>query len=162
MNKKEILEEIKKTKQHLADVKRMLEEYEYRKWEPEIGERYYGIGDGLKIYTVANFDYPRDRNTIKAYGCFETEKQAEQEAEKILVRRQLEDIAKRLNKERRIDWDDFEQSKYNVGLYNGGIVASISFSCKIQGAVYCLDENFKNIAIQEIGEERLRNYLRGK
>lgn len=32
----------------------------------------------------------------------------------------------------------------------------------IQGVVYCLDKNFLNIAIQEIGEERLKKYLRGE
>ena len=31
-----------------------------------------------------------------------------------------------------------------------------------QGTVYCLDRNFKDVAIKEIGEERLIKYLRGK
>ena len=31
-----------------------------------------------------------------------------------------------------------------------------------QGTVYCLDKDFLYVAIQEIGEERLKKYLRGE
>lgn len=163
MNKREILNEINKTKEHLTNLEKMLAECEYERFKPKIGEEYYCIDDDNKARRV-DFKLMNayDRDRIKAYNCFRTKEEAEAEAEKILVRRMLEDIAKRLNKERRIDWDDFEQSKYNVGLYYGGIATSLSFSFKIQGAVYCLDENFKDIAIQEIGEERLKRYLGGE
>ena len=33
---------------------------------------------------------------------------------------------------------------------------------KFQGVVYCLDTWFLDVAIQEIGEERLKKYLRGE
>lgn len=164
MNKEEILQEIEKTKKHLANMEKMLGEHNKR-WKPKPSEEYYCVDDGNDIRRV-NFNivdvYDRDR--IKAYNCFPTREQAEQEAEKILVRRQLEDIARRLNKGQKIDWSDEYQTK-----------SFIFFDCKtqlierdgnlrnkIQGVVYCLDENFKDIAIQEIGEERLIKYLRGK
>lgn len=40
---------------------------------------------------------------------------------------------------------------------------SISYNIysKGQGVVYCLDEKFKDIAIAEIGKERLKKYLKG-
>lgn len=31
-----------------------------------------------------------------------------------------------------------------------------------KGTIYCLDENFKDIAIKEIGEEELTAYLKGE
>ena len=83
-----------------------------------------------------------------------------QEAEKILIRRQLEEIARRLNKGQKIDWNNDSQAKYRIELYCDEIKTNYYFTYKTQGAVYCLDKNFLNTAIKEIGEERLINYLR--
>ena len=46
--------------------------------------------------------------------------------------------------------EDNELGYNNSGLY------------KFQGVVYCLDTWFLDVAIQEIGEERLKKYLRGE
>lgn len=40
-----------------------------------------------------------------------------EEAENILVRRQLEDIARRLNKGTKIDWNNYNQAKHCIELY---------------------------------------------
>ena len=51
-NKEEILNEIKKTEEHLADMEKMLEECEYKRWKPEKGERYWWVGgSSLNIMT---------------------------------------------------------------------------------------------------------------
>lgn len=161
MNKQEILEEINKTEEHLADMKKMLEECEYKRWKPEKGEIYWWVGgSSLNIMTsdrISPFHY-------LTYNCFKTKEEAEQEAEKILVRRQLEDIARRLNKDEKIDWNNQEREKYCLAYDNNDkciCQATNKFTVR-QGTVYCLDENFKDIAIQEIGEERLKKYLRGE
>lgn len=164
MNKQEILDEINKTKKHLINMEKILKECEYERWKPEPNEEYYWIDASLRIYAAKNFNFPSDINTIKAYNCFQTRKQAEAEAEKILVRRQLEDIAKRLNKGKMIDWNDEDQTKYFILLdcKTQLIERDGNLRNKIQGVVYCLDDNFRKIAIQEIGEERLKKYLRGE
>lgn len=84
------------------------------------------------------------------------------ETEKILLRRQLEDIARRLNKGQKIDWCDGEQPKHCIELFCNSIITNFYFSHKAQGTTYCLDKNFLNTAIKEIGEGRLIKYLRGK
>lgn len=163
MNKEEILNEIEKTKEHLANMEKMLEEYEYARWTPIDSEMYYFVDSYGKI--VADMFCSADSidsQRYKNYNCFQTREQAETEAEKILVRRMLEDIARRLNKGQKIDWNSNEQSKYCIELYLNNIVTNFYYCHKTQGAVYCLDENFKDIAIQEIGEERLKKYLRGE
>lgn len=84
--------------------------------------------------------------------------------EKILVRRQLEDIAQRLNKGHKINWNDDNQIKYCIR-FNFPLNTISTYARlhqKLQGTVYCLDKNFKDVAIEEIGEERLKKYLRGK
>ena len=162
MNREEILVEINKTKEHLANMEKMLKECEYERWNPKPSQEYYCV-DGENIVKRVNFNTMNayDRARIKAYNCFKIREQAEQEAEKILVRRQLEDIAKRLNKGEEIDWLS-GQPKYCIELFCNDIITNFYFSHKTQGTTYCLDENFKDVAIKEIGEGRLIKYLRGK
>lgn len=163
MNKEEILNEIEKTKEYLANMEKMLEECECVRWTPIDSEMYYFVDSYGKI--VADMFCSADSidsQRYKNYNCFQTREQAETEAEKILVRRMLEDIARRLNKGIKIDWYDNEQSKYCIELYCNDIITNFYYGHKTQGAVYCLDENFKDVAIQEIGEERLKKYLIGE
>lgn len=163
MNREEILEEINKTKEHLDNLEKILKECENGRWKPKPSEDYYCVDDGNDVRRV-NFNitdvYDRDR--IKTYNCFKTEEEAEQEAEKILIRRQLEDIAKRLNKGEEIDWFDGEQPKHCIELFCNNIITNFYFSYRTQGTTYCLDKNFLDVAKREIGEQRLKAYLKGE
>lgn len=162
MNKEEILKEIKKTKQHLTDLEEILTECKYERWKPRDNEELYYVNTYLEIiYDYFYSGRDLDRLNYKNYNCFQTYKQAKAEAEKILVRRRLEDIARRLNKGEEPNWDNYEQPKYCISLYHDGIILDTHFSFKTQGAVFCLDENFKDVAFKEIGEEPLKKYLRG-
>ena len=166
MNKQEILEEINKTKEHLANMEKMLEECENERWKPKVSQNYYyyyvdNVG-GIQITTWRDVHF--DDAYYSTFNCFRTKEQAEAEAEKILVRRMLEDIARRLNKGEKIDWKNSTQYKYSF--YLDDKINKIDWCrecrCTVQGSVYCLDINFYNVAIQEIGEERLKKYLRGE
>ena len=162
MNKQEILDEINKTKEHLANMEKMLEKCD-EMWKPEKGEMFYYLNSyNIAIAETWDASYS-DAAHYNYYNCFKTREKAEQEAEKILVRRQLEDIARRLNKGIKIDWSDENQYKWYI-IYNtffGFATYSVSENAT-QGAVYCLDKNFLNTAIKEIGEGRLLTYLRGE
>lgn len=163
MNKEEILNEIEKTKEYLANMENMLEECECARWTPIDSEMYYFVDSYGKI--VADMFCSADSidsQRYKNYNCFQTREQAETEAEKILVRRMLEDIARRLNKGQEIDWYNKNQSKHCIEFYCNEIMSDSYFTYKTQGTVYCLDKSFKDVAIQQIGEERLKNYLRGE
>lgn len=163
MNKEEILDEINKTKEHLANMEKMLKECEFERWKPKEGEKFFFIDAWNRVcdknYKEINVCC---REYYDTFNCFKTEEEAKQEAEKILVRRMLEDIARRLNKGQKIDWYDNSQKKYRIELYCDEIITNFCIAHKTQGAVYCLDVNFKDIAIQEIGEERLKAYLGGE
>lgn len=159
MNRQELIDEINKTKKHLADLENLLGEC---RWQPKDGDIYYFIdeaGSAMK----ANYDgfYSADTR-INFYNCFKTREEAEAESEKILVRRMLEDIARRLNKCEKIDWYNNSQAKHCIELYCNNIITNFYLAHKTQGTVYCLDKNFRDVAIQEIGEERLKKYLRGE
>ena len=164
MNKQKIIDEINKTKEHLANMKKMLEECEYERWKPENGEEYFYV-DNVGIVQNALFDNTMGYHLAlcRTLDCFKTREEAQAEAEKILVRRQLEDIARRLNKGQEIDWSDENQYKWYI-TYNTIFGFTTYSVCEntTQGVVYCLDKNFLNTAIKEIGEGRLIKYLRGK
>lgn len=164
MNKQEILNKIKKTEEYLANMKKMLEKCEYERWKPEKGKMFYFLNSyNIAISETWDADCS-DAGHYNIYNCFQTREQAETEAEKILVRRMLEDIARRLNKGQKIDWNNQQQRKYSLYLSSNrdAIEWYGETYRKVQGTVYCLDNDFYNVAIQEIGEERLKKYLRGE
>lgn len=165
MNKEEILNEIEKTKEHLANMEKMLEECECARWTPIDSEMYFFVDSYGKI--VADMFCSADSidsQRYKNYNCFQTREQAETEAEKILVRRMLEDIARRLNKGKKIDWDNHKPYKYSICFNSDKNEIDYLYcsSQKEQGVVYCLSNEFYKVAIQEVGEERLKKYLRGE
>lgn len=163
MNKQELINEITKTKEHLANMEKMLAECEHERWKPKNGQEYYYSSASCKASQLNWRNTERDVEQYRVYNCFQTKEQAEQEAEKILVRRMLEDIARRLNKGKKIDWSNGEQIKYCIVINeDNDIRLSVCYTHKTEGTVYCLKENIRDIAIQEIGKERLKNYLRGE
>ena len=163
MNKQEIIDEINKTKEYLANLERMLKECKSERWKPVDGDIYYYISEACTVIKSRTWAHCIVDEHYHCFNCFKTEEEAHAEAEKILVRRQLEDIARKLNKGEKPDWIKCYQKKYYLG-YNQ-INSKITLECRTtiiaQGTVFCLDDKFLNVAIQEIGEERLKKYLRG-
>ena len=162
MNKQKIIDEINKTKELLANMEKMLKECDGR-WKPELNEDYYYVNQVSATSRAVNDEFDIDAARYRTYNCFKTKEQAELEAEKILVRRQLEDIARRLNRGVKIDWRDDNQYKYCF-IYDVDyqhINQDSNINVIRQGAVYCLDKRFLEVAIKEIGEDRLKKYLRG-
>ena len=164
MDKQELQKEIEKARAHLANMEKMLKQCEFERWKPEKHETYYFVNSWCEVDETwrSSINFIPDKNRYNAYNCFKTKEQAEQESENILVRRMLEDIARRLNKDKKINWMS-DQDKYYICLGAPGILtfgrASIA---KTQGTIYCLDENFLSIAKSKIGEERLKKYLKGE
>lgn len=143
-------------------MEKMLAECEYKRWRPAITEQYF-IVNGWGIVTKLDASFKKYNEYYEVYNCFKTKKEAETEAEKIVVRRMLEDIARRLNKGKDFVYNELQEKYYifwNAELDE--LNQQSLYWTKTQGVVYCLDENFLNVAIQEIGEKRLKNYLRGE
>ncbi len=165
MNKQEILNEIEKTKEHLTNMEKMLGKCEYERRKPKAYEKYWYIDSSGLVNSTCFLDEDIvDAIKLKTYNYFPTKEQTEQEAEKILVRRMLEDIAKRLNRGEKIDWNNGNQNKYFICFnhWQDIIILEHGWKNKFCGVIYCLDKNFLDIAIQEIGKERLKAYLRGE
>lgn len=165
MIKKGILDEISKVKEHLANLEERLKQCNYERWKPELNQKYWYVDSYSNVnYTLFMTGIEVDALRFKNYNCFKSKQEAEQEAEKVLVRRQLEDIARRLNDGKKPDWIKCYQKKYYLGYDQ--VNSKITLECKTtiitQGVVYCLDANFLDVVLKEIGEERLKKYLRGE
>ena len=163
MNKQELRKEVEKARAHLANMEKMLAECEYERWKPKKGQRYYYCTTEYQILYLNWYDTKTDEELYSTYNCFQTREQAEAEAEKILVRRMLEDIARRLNKGTKVDYNHGQKKYYlfwNAELNE--LKQKHLYWTRTQGVVYCLSESFLDVAIQEIGEERLKKYLRGE
>lgn len=157
---------IKMQEEKIKEYKKQIEELKKEDvlWKPKVNKTYYRIyGDG-NIIDVFWVDTCTDRNSFEIGNCFKTKEEAEKVVRHLKTRAKLQRIADRLNKGQEIDWKDTEQPKYEIS-YNctHEIIDNISSPYyKIQGAIYCLDRDFKNIAIKEIGKEELTAYLKGE
>lgn len=165
--KQKILNDVEEAQRKLDEARKKLDEYNtgYKRWKPKNNEvYYYVISNGMVGRDYQNDNFTTDIKRYDFYNCFKTREEAKQEAENILVRRMLEDIAKRLNKGQKIDWGDEDQAKFFIFLdcKTHLIERASNLRNKTQGVVHCLDRNFKDVAIKEIGEERLKKYLRGE
>lgn len=163
MDKQELQKEIEKARAHLANMEKMLKQCEYNRWKPKIDDIFYSLSGYGEVKRSYFCNDQSCRMLYEAFNCFQTYEQAKQESEKILVRRMLEDIARRLNNGEEINWGNAKQCKYFMGVQKeyDGILLDTEHEFKHQGVVYCLKVDFLKVAESEIGEERLKKYLRG-
>ena len=124
------------------------------------------------IYFVDNYNqeyfFSNKENVNDCIDCglvFATEQTRDRAMFKLGIETKLKNIAERLNNGRKIDWEDEDQSKFII-LYNYGskILGLLDlygvYHWKYQGGIYCLDENFLEVAKKEIGEENLIKYFK--
>lgn len=155
-----IEEKIKRLEKELEEAKEQLKRTRER-FRPTEGKKYYF----LNSYQIECDCFSPFSNQAKAryanYNCFETKEDARREVGKIVIRRRLEAIAKRLNDEEEIDWNDREQNKFFIGYDHNtqrlDVTSAVIF--KTEGAVYCLHSTILKEAIKEIGEEELIDYI---
>ncbi len=158
-------EKIKEIEKHLEELKvQLTEENKKDKYKRKRDDNYWFlncIGESVMAY-----DYYEDEDNFNYNigNYFETEEQAKNYKERLLIEQELRDIARELNKGEEIDWDNTNQDKYYIeySFYGDGILYSFHSYTKIQGTIYCLDINFKHVAIERIGKERLTKYLKGE
>ena len=164
-DKQKILNDIEEAQRKLDEARKKLDEYNtgYKRFKPTKNETYYHVAsNGMSGQDWWNDDFITDIKRYDSYNCFKNREEAEAEAEKILVRRMLEDIARRLNKGRKISWTSSSRN-YFIFFDNtsGKLTQDYNVLCQ-QSTVYCLDENFLNVAKREIGEDKLIKYIRGE
>ena len=167
------MNEIEKLKEKQEELKRELEELDtqikelkeqneikedYKRWRTQEGKSYWYIDSDCEAFKEfeRNDDYDNARYEIGNY--FRTKEEAKKVVEKIKIYTRLKDLALRLNKGEKIDWDNSTSAKWSIGLSNSNNALQCCYAYKGQdvGQIYCLDPDFLNIAKQEIGEDNLK------
>lgn len=132
---------------------------------PERGDEFYFIsGDGRLCFRELS-EEPICRGYLRCYNYFKTKEEGEAELDRMITHRRLQRIANRLNGKKEIDWNNFSQIKYSIaGYYDEDAKKDVLFQreafTKIQaGVIYCLSSKFLDLAIQDIGEEELTEFV---
>lgn len=170
MNTEEqIKQEIKDAQKALERAQKKLAELENSKkygwWKPEDEEDYFLLDIDLAV-SVDTFDVTNiDEERHEALNYFKTEKEAKLEQLQIVIRRKIQDIALRLNKGRKINWDDCSQEKYRSCIYYdpqmGVLSVSAAVTCNKQDFYHpiCLDKNFAKVVSKELKDD-LEKYFK--
>lgn len=157
---KEKQEELKKEIEKLGTQIKGLEEQEKKckRWRAKKNELYWFISSAVTVSSSREENDPVDETRYRIGNYYKTREEAKEAIEKMKIYMQLKDLALRLNKGEKIDWDNSTSAKWSIGLSNSNNALQCCYAYKGQdvGQIYCLDSNFFDIAKQEIGEENLR------
>lgn len=168
MNTEEqIKQEIKDAQKALERAQKKLAELENNKkygwWKPEDGKLFFLLDNANSIDKDVYIESSDNYDIVESLNCFKTEEEAELEQLQIIIRRKIQDIALRLNKGRKIDWDDDSQKKYRSCIYYNSKIKELSVSTAIcnRQAFYhpiCLDKDFGEVIYNELKDD-LKRYF---
>lgn len=157
-NIKELENKIEQLSKELENLKCELDiEKMNTRWRARNSEAYYYFYSYGKIDKALDYRSEETTNRYNMGNYFRTREEAEKTIEKIKIYTQLKDLALRLNAGEEINWKNYKQAKYSI-FYNSemaNLLDGEAYLCQRIGQIYCLDENFLDIAKQEIGKENL-------
>lgn len=151
------LEELKKKYAELGAEIERIEKGQQGRWKPEENVLYYFIDGSNRVINGCWGNRFIDEVRYEIHNCFKTKEEAQAKADKIKIYCQLYDLAERLNKGEKIDWKD---NKIKCSIFYNYVTKQLELdyysSVQDIGQIYCLDENFLDEAIEEIGEDNLK------
>lgn len=166
-NLKQLKQELEETKNKCAEIEKKIEELEKQekvRWRAKNGKTYFTIRSTGNIAqceekedTEYNFDF--DHTSRYNFGnYFKTLQEAEKVREKIKIYTRLKDLALKLGRGKKIDWNNSDQPKWCIvlGFFDNTLRSNCNYTHQEIGQIYCLDENFLEVAKEKIGEENLR------
>ena len=158
--KKEYKELKKKYEKLGEEIKRL--EKENKRWRAKINEDDYYYMDSLGyIYNEIEENEKRDDFRYKTRNYFKTEEEAQRHLEKINTYYDLMDLAEELNNGEIIDWNNDKRKHYiYYDFTDYELKTDYCYHYKDLGQIYCLNEDFLEIALEKIGEERLEKLFK--
>jgi len=128
---------------------------------PKFADRVYFVNweGNIVNYVICNSE--QSTHLIKSGKCFRTEEDAVRARNRSYANRELEVLADELNGRVDIDWEDLDQEKFFIE-YNYAIKCFEYYSTggHWRGeTTYCLDYNFLEVALEKLGENKLRLIL---
>jgi hypothetical protein len=155
-------EEVKTKDFEVAEDGRIIKVNNYESKEKVFIAREWDYREQTVFDTIEDFSHEFLDYLLKYGLAFSIQKARDKAVFKMETEIQLKNIAERLNKEQKIDWEDENQLKYSIyyGYDDKKLDWFVRRYRKDQGVIYCLDENFLNVAKKEIGEENLIKYFK--
>lgn len=132
------------------------------KWKPKKGEYYWYVDLNGNVDDYS-WNYDNADNFLYNTGnCFKTKEEAQKHLDNINTEIELRELAEELNDGEEINWHNANQGKnyFYYDYYDDCIYSDKESTEKNAKTIYCLDYNFREKAIEKIGEERLKNYLK--
>lgn len=160
----ELEQNISSIKEELSRLEEKLKTFKPRvgRQVPENGDIYYFLG-GAKTAVFENkwTNDSYDQQRFNSYNYFKTEEEAQREIDRRLIKAKLNEIANRLNGGQVIQWNSAIQRKYYLNV-DTGVSLGLNFSLinKMEGTTYCLSQDFLEVAVDEIGEQELFDYIK--
>ena len=132
-----------------------------KRWRAEKGENYWTVSDYRRVKVDVDFgaDSSGDSFRYDTHNYFQTEDEARRYAKVLETERQLKKFADEHNN--KIDWSNTNQEKWNLCYYYSRYEVSPIRCCKVNEAraIYFSSEEIARLAIDEIGEEKIKEYL---
>ena len=106
---------------------------------------------------IYNFKPDFLKNYCKYGLIFSTKEVRDKMLEKQEIYLKLKNLAERLNKEQKNDWNNYNRKKYYIryDYEDKEFLRDCNFTFRTLNNIYCSDENFLKIAKEEIGEDNL-------
>ena len=160
----ELEQNISSIKEELSKLEEKLKTFKSRvgRQMPEKGDIYYFLGGArTSVFEDKWANDSCDQQRFNSYNYFKTEEEAQREIDRRLIKAKLNEIANRLNGGQVIQWNSAIQRKYYLNLDTGvSLILSFSLINKMEGTTYCLSEDFLEVAVDEIGEQELFDYMK--
>ena len=153
-----LLDRISELEKQLTALKTEIEK-ENKRWRSKDGDTYWLVGSNGE--TTCSYEYHRDTDNFRydTHNYFQTEDEARKYAKVLEIERQLKKFADGHND--KSDWANINQEKwylyYNYSCDKVGI--SSHYWTKESRAIYFSSKEIAEQAINEIGEDKIKEYL---
>lgn len=162
---KEILDKIAELEQQLAVLKAEVEKEEKenkstnKRWRGRCGQNYYYVTHDNNVRCKTDYYTSVDEFRYDTRNYFQNEDEARRYAKVLETERQLKKFADEHNDV--IDWSNINQQKWNLCYYYRRYEVSPIRCCVVKEArvIYFSSEEIAKQAIDEIGEEKIKEYL---
>lgn len=153
-----LLNRISELEQQLAVLKTEIKK-ENKRWRSKNGDVYWLVGSNGKPDWSYELNRDSDSFRYETHNYFQTEEEAQRYAKVLETERQLKKFADEHNDV--IDWSDINQHKWNLCYYYSRYEVSPIRCCGVKESrtIYFSSEEIAQQAMDEIGEEKIKDYL---
>ena len=155
------LEELKKKYEELGKEIERLEKH--ARWRAKLREVYYFVDkDTETIRRSSEDNHEVDEFRYKTRNYFKTKEEAKKYLDNINTYYELMDLAEELNAGEIVDWENQNQLKYYIILDVdiNKLCQITNYSYKNLRQIYCLNNNFLEIALEKFGKKKLKQFFR--